>query len=338
MRFTKEEALKTYKHLAQKVRNFLQSPQCREFLFFLFFVFIASTFWILHTLDEEYETEVSVPLRLKNVPENVLFTSDIPQEIGLKLEDKGTVLVKYLLGQSLVPVTLDFEEYSQKGNHIRLITTELTKKVESQLVVSTRVKDITPDTLEIFYTQGQGKKVPVRIRGNATTKRQYYLTGQRIMPDSVMVYAPKNILKSIDAAYTQEADLSDIADTTTNFTLSISPVKGAKFIPDKADVQYYADILTEKTVSVPITGFHFPDEKQLKTFPSKVDITFQVGMQHFKEITAEDFVVGVSFETLLADPSNDHCQLQLTEAPANISHIRLSPTSVEYLIEQKIQP
>ena len=70
---------------------------------------------------------------------------------------------------------------------------------------------------------------------------------------------------------------------------------------------------------------------------AKISI-FQVGMQHFKDITAEDFTVGVSYETLLANPSNDHCQLQLTEAPANISHIRLAPTSVEYLIEQKIQP
>ena len=121
MKFSKEEILQTYKHLVKKIWNFLQSPQCREFLFFLFFVFIASAFWILQTLNEEYETEISIPLRIKNVPENVVFTSDIPQELQLKLADKGTVLVNYMLGQGLMPVTLDFEEYKQRGNHIRLL-------------------------------------------------------------------------------------------------------------------------------------------------------------------------------------------------------------------------
>ena len=119
MKFSKKEILQTYKHLVKKIWNFLQSPQCREFLFFLFFVFIASAFWILQTLNEEYETEVSIPLRFKNVPENVVFTSDIPQNLNLKVSDKGTVLVKYMLGQGLMPITLDFDEFRQKGTHIR---------------------------------------------------------------------------------------------------------------------------------------------------------------------------------------------------------------------------
>lgn len=337
MKFSKEEIQKAYRHLVTRARNFLQSPQCREFLLFLFFVFIASAFWTLQTLNEEYETDISIPLRFKNVPENVVFTSDIPQNLNLKLEDKGTVLVKYMLGQSLMPLTLDFDEYSQKGNHVRLLTSELSKKILSQLVTSTRIKETTPDTLEIIYTQGEGKKVPVRIQGHATAERQYYITGKEITPDSVMVYAPQSQLNTINAAYTQAADLTGIADTTS-FTLPLTPVKGAKFTPSQVNVRFYADILTEKTVSVPITGLHFPAEKQLKTFPAKVNITFQVGMQQFKDITAEDFTVGVTYESLQSTPSSDHCQLQLIDVPAGISHVRLTPTTAEYLIEQRFQP
>lgn len=337
MKFSKEEIQKAYKHLANKARNFLQSPQCREFLLFLFFVFIASAFWILQTLNEEYETEVSVPLRLKNVPENVVFTSEIPQKLNLKLADKGTVLVKYMLGQSLMPVTLDFDEYRQKGDHIRLLTTELEKKMLSQLVVSTQIKSIAPDTIEIIYTQGEGKRVPVRLKGNPTPKRQYYITGQELTPDSVMVYAPRNILNDVNAAYTQEAELTGISDTTT-FTLPLSPIKGVKFVPNAVEARFYADILTEKTVSVPIEGIGFPADKQLKTFPSKANITFQVGMQQFKNITDKDFTVGVTYKELQANPSTDRCRLQVIDSPANVSHIRISPTEAEYLIEQRIQP
>lgn len=333
MKFSKEEIQNTYKHLAKKVWNFLQSPQCREFLFFLFFVFIAAAFWILQTLNDTYETEITIPLRLKNVPENVVFTNELPSNLNLKVEDKGTVLVNYMLGQGFIPLTLDFNEYKQKGDHIRLLSSELEKTILSQLVVSTKLIDITPDTLEIIYTQGKGKKLPVKLQGDFSAKRQYYIADLNITPDSVMVYAPPTLLDNMHTVYTQIENLTDIADTVTH-TIPLVPVKGAKFIPQQVNVHFFADILTEKTVTVPIVGTGFPANKQLKTFPSKANITFQIGMHLFKEVNADDFTISVPYADLQKNPSNDHYELKVTTAPAKASHIRISPASVEYLIEQ----
>lgn len=333
MKISKEEVLNTYKHLAKKVWNFLQSPQCREFLFFLFFVFIAAAFWILQTLNETYETEIAIPLRLKNVPENVVFTNDIPSSLSLRVEDKGTVLTNYMLGQGFIPLTLDFNDYKQKGDHIRLLTTDMEKTILSQLVISTKLLDISPDTLEIIYTQGKGKKLPVKLQGDFSAKRQYYIADINITPDSVMVYAPSTLLENMHTVYTQIENLTDIADTVTH-TIPLASVKGAKFIPQQVDVRFFADILTEKTVTVPIVGTGFPAGKQLKTFPSKANITFQIGMHQFKDINADDFTVSISYNDLQTNTPNDHCELKVTKAPASASHIRISPASVEYLIEQ----
>lgn len=333
MKLSKEEILKFYRHLVNNTKNFLQSPQCREFLFFLFFVAIASAFWILQTLNETYETEIAIPLRLKNVPDNVVFTNDIPSDLSLKVEDKGTVLTNYILGQGFIPLTLDFNEYKQKGDHIRILSTELEKMVSGQLAVSTKLTDISPDTLEIIYTQGKGKKLPVKLQGDFSAKRQYYIADQSMTPDSVMVYAPPTLLENMHTVHTQIVNLTDIADTVTH-TIPLASVKGVKLIPDKVNIKFFADILTEKTVTVSIVGTGFPADKQLKTFPSKTNLTFQVGMHQFKDITAEDFTVTVSYNELLKNNTSDHCELQVTKAPANASHIRLTPASVEYLIEQ----
>lgn len=334
MKLSKEEIKQAYHHLVKKTRDTLQTPQCREFLFFLFFIFIASVFWILQTLNETYTTEVNVPLRIKNVPENVVFTSDIPQALSLTIEDKGTVLSKYMLGKKISPITLDFKEY--KNNHIRLLTSELEKKLLSQLAVSTKLQDISPDTIEIFYSQSEGKKIPVRIRGNITPKQQYYIAKRAITPDSVTVYAPKNILQTLNEAYTQPFHLTEVADTMS-YMAEIAQQKGVKFIPEKVKIQFHADILTEKTIAVPIVGIDFPPNTQLKTFPSKVNVTFQVGMQHFKDITAEDFTIGISYHTLQQLTSHERCEPEVITSPDNVSHIRISPTNVEYLIEQSHQ-
>lgn len=69
--------IKRYYRLGlRKIRTFLLSDKCRECLVFLFFVLVSFCFWMLQTLDESYQTEFKVPLRLKNVPKEVVLTSD----------------------------------------------------------------------------------------------------------------------------------------------------------------------------------------------------------------------------------------------------------------------
>ena len=56
----------------KQTKDFLLSAKSREFFVFLCFFFIAAGFWLLQTLNNDYETEFSIPVRLRNVPENVV--------------------------------------------------------------------------------------------------------------------------------------------------------------------------------------------------------------------------------------------------------------------------
>ena len=54
-----------YTKVQRKIKNFLLSDKSREFLVFLFFFFVSTGFWLLQTLKNDYETEFTIPLRLK---------------------------------------------------------------------------------------------------------------------------------------------------------------------------------------------------------------------------------------------------------------------------------
>ena len=84
----------------RKIRIFLLRKESREFLIFLFFVFVSASFWLLQTLDDHYETEFSVPIKLKNVPQDVVITSDLPSDLRVTVGDRGTVLINYMLGRT----------------------------------------------------------------------------------------------------------------------------------------------------------------------------------------------------------------------------------------------
>jgi len=316
------------------IRNFLLAKKSREFLIFLFFVFVSFSFWLLQVLNDDYETELSIPLRMKNVPENVVLTSELPKELKIGVKDRGTVLVNYLLGQTLYPITIDFADYSDKGNQIRIPSKSLSKRVASQLNQSTKLSTIKPDTLELIYTRGEGKKVPVCLRGEAKANRQYYISDILFSPDSVMVYAPKEILDTITAAHTDALYIEEISDTTRH-RVGVVPVKGARFTPSYSDITFLVDMYSEKTVEVPVQGIHFPVDKLLRTFPSKVQVTFQVGLRQFKSVTADDFNVVVDYEELREETS-EKCRPVLVQSPSNVNHVRISPQEIDYIIEQKI--
>jgi len=316
------------------IRNFLLAKKSREFLIFLFFVFVSFSFWLLQVLNDDYETELSIPLRMKNVPENVVLTSELPKELKIGVKDRGTVLVNYLLGQTLYPVTMDFEEYLDKGNQVRIPSNTLSKRIASQLNQSTKLSTIKPDTLELIYTRGEGKKVPVSLRGEVKADRQYYISDVLFSPDSVMVYAPKEILDTITSAYTESLYIEEISDTIRH-RAGIMPVKGARFTPSYSDITFLVDMYSEKTVEVPVQGINFPEDKLLRTFPSKVQVTFQVGLRQFKSVTADDFGVVVDYEKL-REEKGEKCHPVLTKFPSNVNHIRVSPQEIDYIIEQKI--
>lgn len=319
--------------IIKQIKNFLLSAQSREFLFFLFFFFIAGAFWLLQTLNDDYETEFSVPVRLRNVPDNVVITSEPPSSVRVRVRDRGTVLLNYILSRNFFPINFDFSEYAANtNNYIRIYSSEYERRIQSQLNTSTRLLSISPDTLEYIYATGNSKQVPVRIIGKVTPERQYYISDTLYNPDSVLVYAPNSILDTINTAYTEYFEIEDISDTVTH-TAMISPVRGAKFIPNAVILQFPVDIYTEKTVEVPVYGINFPDDKILRAFPSRVNVTFQIGLSHFKDVTADNFAIMIPYNEL-SRLTTDKYTVRLTNYPTGIRNIRISPPQIDFLIEQ----
>lgn len=322
----------TYLKFLKKTKNFLLSKQSREFFIFSFFVLIASAFWLLQTLNEEYEAEYTLQVRLRNIPENVVVTTDPSSQLKIKVKDKGSVLLNYMISKNFFPINLDFNDYKSNNNHVKIYASEFEKRIQNQLSASTRLLSVKPDSLEYIYATGKSKAIPVRMVGKVSSARQYYISDTIITPDTVLVYAPSPILDTLRFAYTQPFELSDISDTLRH-TVGLQAVKGAKFVPNQVEVVFPVDIYTEKTVEIPITGVHFPSNRILRTFPSKVQVTFQIGLSRFKQVNTDDFAIEMSYDDLQKARS-DKFSVKLTSFPKGINNIRIQPQEVDFLIEQ----
>lgn len=316
------------------IKNFLLGTKNKEFLIFLFFFLVSATFWLLQSLNETYDVELKVPLNLENVPSDVVITSELPSFLNVTMKDKGTVLVRYIYGMEQMPIHVDYNDYDdgRKSGRVFVSVLDVQKKMQAQLLSSTRIVSLKPDTLEYFFNKGARKKVPVRLAGVVDTSPEYYLQGVEFTPDSVEVLAPTAILDTINEAFIMPVNLTDLSSSEKTIK-SLHRARGAKYIPDNVEMNIMVDMYTEKTVEVPVFGVNFPGSKDLRTFPSKVKITFRVGMSQFKEITADDFVLAVAYEDLLKDKGSK-IQMRLKSMPSGVSNVRIEPSEVDYLIEQ----
>lgn len=316
----------------RRIRNFLLSSKSREFLLFLFFLVVAFFFWVLQKLNDTYETELNIPLRLENVPEDVVMTLPPPTNIRVQVKDRGTVLINYLLGRTFYPVSLNFSDLKNEEGKIRVESSSYQKTIASQLMTTTQITSVKPTSFDIIYTHGEAKKVPVIVQKQITTEKQYYISHIQINPDSVLVYAPREILDTITAAYSCPFSYTQVSDTIHRKE-QLQVVSGAKFVPDVVDLDICTDMYTEKRLDVPIHAINFPANKVLKTFPSKVTLIFQVGLAQFKDVTADDFFISVTYDELQKCTS-DKFHVRLKSKPESVNYIRIDPPEVDFIIEQ----
>ncbi len=320
--------------LFEHLKTYLLTKKSREMFVFLFFLVVSATFWLLQTLQEDYEMELRIPFTLENVPEDVVVTSDLPSAITVTVKDKGTLLLKYFTNSSERFVNVDFETHD-RGNsyeHVVLSHSEVQKMVLSCLQPSTRIVNIRPDTIDYYISRGVQKRVPVQFRGRVEVDPLCYLADLKVEPDSVVVWGNGALLDSLQAIPTAVTNLLELAENK-EIRVPLSVKRGTKVQPMEVTVRAEVDVYTEKQVHVPIVGTNFPGGYSLRTFPSSATISFRVGARNYKKVTADNFVLTATYEEL-KDLTDSVFTLRLRSVPEMVSQVKIEPEKVQYLIEQ----
>lgn len=316
------------------VRSFLFSSKNKQFLIFLFFLFLSGIFWLMETLNETYDEEFPVAVRLVGVPKNVVITTPMTDTVRVTIHDKGFMLLGYSTSRRLRPVVLKFDYYADgETGHGAVPMVDIQRQIRQQLFSSSTISGIKSDRLDFYFNYGRKKVVKVSLAGNIVPAKDYYLSHVQFWPDKVTIYASKAKLDSIETVMTEFLRITNFSDTVTR-EVRLRPINGVKITPSKVKITLFPDILTEETMEVPITAINRPIGTVIRTFPQRVNVTFTVGASLYREVKVSDFHVVVDFKDISAHPS-DKCNLYVTQRPRGVSNVRLEMNQVDYLIEQQ---
>ena len=314
-----------------KKNNSRLSKINRELLIFLVFLFIAVAFWFIQTFKDSLSMSIDYQLRINGIPDSVITTSKVPETINVRVHGRGFQLLKMMFSPQERVVDVDYKSM-RDNNKALIIDNELWKRsFDRVLPAGISVSERSLQTLEIYYSNGEHKAVPVYLNGKISAKEEFVVCNVVFNPQMVDVYAPRVSFDTITAIKTVLTNYESLEDTV-NVTLQLDPPLGVKCNPDYVNVSICVDMLSSKHISVPIYSINTPQNIVLKPFPSIASISFTVNASRLNEIKDDEFNAVIDYNSIKENDSQ--CKVNLTATPSGVTNVQYSPHYVEYVIEQ----
>jgi hypothetical protein len=309
----------------------------QKLLSFGFFLLIAALLWFFNALNKEYYTDLIIPVKFINLPDNKLQVGQAEANLIVNVSAFGYQVIDYK-ASSINPVLVDFKKLglipaSGKKNSYYILTSSMRDEISSVLGTNLKINKIRPDSLIIELVKVVSKKVPIRQNFNIEFRKQFMLKDSiKFVPDSVVIKGKESVLDTINAVYTENSTLTDIHDSSW-FETKLMDIKSVEFKANKVNCLIKADQFTELEFKLPVYILNEPQGYSVKLFPSEVKVIFNVGFTNYHNITSNQFRIVADYLEI-EKSKKTRILLNLDKKPANVSNIRIYPQSVDYIIEK----
>ncbi len=306
----------------------------KETFLFLFFVVIATLFWVLLSFNNNMTRDITINV-VVNKPKNVTLINDVPSTVTVTVKDRGLSFLKSFF-QSAPTIELDLSKYiNERNSTVEIAPNQLINEVRRSINNEATIIKVIPESIVSKYTTLPGKKVPVNWEDNIENiipDKQFVINPDLIKtdPDSVVVYA----LDQATLLKVNEVDIStvEVANLTSTFTkeVTIKGINNVKIVPDKVKLTVPVEPLIRKDYNASISLRNQPHGVKVLVFPPSVDVTFLVPQSHYRDPV--NLTVIVDYNDI--DPKNNKVNIKLGEVSGNYTNVTLPIDSVTYLIER----
>jgi YbbR domain-containing protein len=151
-------------------------------------------------------------------------------------------------------------------------------------------------------------------------------------PKEIEITGPAAIIDTINFLYTKKETFEKLDADLVKTIEIIHPVK-TSVKPEKVSLKIPVEKFTEKDIKIRVQIKNKPDDKNIKLFPSEIELTVLVGLSEFENVEGSNFDVFVDLEKI--DANSENIPVSVRSNIPNVKIIRFRPETVEYLIETR---
>lgn len=309
----------------------------RRIFVFSVCLLIATTLWFLDALSKNYTTTLSYNVKYVNPPENLFLANNPPSKLDLRVEAHGFTLLRHKLAFSFSPILLDLSAFTENmesvNNDVRVTSESLIRRIGNQVSNEISIAEVSPEAILLRFDTLETRLVPVEAKITLNFKPQFNLSGPLLIkPDSIEISGPAGALDTITFLPTVPVTFDDL-ETSIEQLISVEHPVRTQLSPEKVLLSVPVEKFTEKKITLPVQIINIPEDVQIKLFPPNVTISFMVGLSSYENITSADFTATVDYNQVSTDKETLEVQVEAT--PLYIQQVKVTPSSVEYLIESE---
>lgn len=297
--------------------------------FFLIFLLLSFFLWFIAKFSKTYTEVISFAIALENIPVAIVPQLPKPLEVETTLSATGFQFLYYrFYGKTL---RVDMSEADLKDELATIQLAAQFQALQEQLLGETKIVNYFPTEIEFDFQRQLTKRVPI-IAPPLELAIGYTAVNIEFKPDSVEVLGPENQL-------TRLGNIQPILLNTEKIQQSFSavvnlPSLGEDLVYDESKVEMTVSVdrFSEEVFSLPVILQNAPLNSVLKFFPSTVKVIFSAPLNDLKDISPQDFTIGIDYQRLNED--KNQALIELFDAPVRAQNIRWEPKTVEYLIRQ----
>ncbi len=301
-----------------------------DILTFLFFVLLATALWYGHALQSVRNATIPVIVSYTGVPENVgLERNRLPDTLLVDVRDAGYRLHTYRKERPQLTIDLGNQIHGDKGT-IRISSDIIRRGITDILQGTSKLQSVTPEQIVCNYYRQEERLLPVEWAGNVQPAAEYYIVGKpELSPEYVKVYGRKDIVDTVSIIRTELVALSQLKDTAT-VQIALQTPQGVRLGRDSVSLKVVTERFTEKAFVVPIVVQNVPEGECVRLFPQEAEVTVQVGMSRFADVSADDVVAQCDFPT----KGEETLEVNVKYTNPYILNARVYPNEVEFIVER----
>lgn len=297
--------------------------------FFLVFLLLSFFLWFIAKFSKTYTEVIAFELSFDNTPVGLVPQLVQPLEVETTLTATGFQFLYYRFFDKQLSIDLAEARFEENKATVQLAAQF--QALQEQLLGDTQIINYFPTEIEFDFQRQLTKKVPV-VAPALELALGYTAINVEFQPDSVEVLGPESELtklkfiqpiysnnSKIQQSFTSKANLPKLGNTLELKTNSV-------------EMKVTVDRFSEEEFNLPIVLKNAPLNEVLKFFPSKVKLTFSAPLQELKNITPEDFIIGIAYDRL--NPNENRATIEVFQVPEKVQNMRWEPKTVEYLIRQ----
>ncbi|MDR1402847.1 MAG: YbbR-like domain-containing protein [Tannerellaceae bacterium] len=329
-----ENIKRSFKSIQRKIKVLLRRYQWKEALIFLAFVLISFGFWVLQSMQEEYEIQVTIPLRYRNLPQEIAFVQSPPAEVTARVRDKGSVLLNYSIANKISAIDVNLKNlHTDKGGTFVYTRSDLEGAIMKRLISTTSLLSVNPQQIEESYSKRIKKNLPVVFNGDIQAEPGFVVSKNIVItPPTVNVYASDVTLDTLQSVKTAYLEIKK-AKQSVNRTVQLEEIDGMTIETAKVTVTVTIEEFTEKTLEIPLKSVNIPSDYTIRMFPSVVKITCTAPLSRYMDLLEDDFEVEVSVADIDRNISG-MLPVLLTKKPNWVDRVAITPDSIEFILEQ----